>query len=105
MLSYINNKVYHPLATLQIKHQGQKMKIKIDKEFPKRVLYCTLLISVITILLDLYVPIKMMIIGNKLRPDEILSHIGYLHHFPFILFGSLIIGAFSGERIEESRKK
>lgn len=80
-------------------------KINIDIEFAKRVLFSILFISAFVIALDLYVPVKMMISGDKLLVSEILSHINYRHNFPFILIGSIIIGLFSGEPNEENRKK
>ncbi len=80
-------------------------RIKFDVELVKRVLYSMLFISAFTTLLDLYVPIKMMISGDKMLFNEILSHIQYRHHFPFILLASIIVGLFSGQQMEGNSKK
>lgn len=65
---------------------------KIDLEYLKRMLLVVLTMSVIFILLDLYVPFKRFLFGDRVLFSEILSSIKYRHHFPYILIAGIVIG-------------
>jgi hypothetical protein len=79
-------------------------KFKVDIEFVKRLVFSMLAMSAILILIELYVPIKRMFLGNKLMLSEILNDIQYLHYFPYILAVGIAIGFFA-DSSENQKKK
>ena len=79
-------------------------KFKVDIEFVKRLVFSMLAMSAILILIELYVPIKRMFLGDKLLVKEILNYIQYLHYFPYILVVGIAIGFFA-DSSENQKKK
>jgi hypothetical protein len=57
----------------------------VNKESIKRAIYMILTISATLVLIDLYVPIKILISGDSLSVGEILHYVKYMRYFPFIL--------------------
>jgi hypothetical protein len=71
-------------------------KIKIDKEHFKRVLILALVMSATFIVLELYVPGKRLLVGDKLLFSEIWKSIDFGHYLPYILICSLAFGLYAG---------
>ena len=61
-------------------------------ELAKRIFYIIMIMTVLYILIDLYVPLKMLFFGDKIFFSEIITHIDLLHHFPYILIAGIVIG-------------
>jgi cytochrome c biogenesis factor len=82
------------------------MKIsKVNKEAIKQAIYIMLTISATIILLDLYVPIKMWISGDRLSIGEIFYYVKYIRYFPFILAIGVVYSFTSGHNKKEDLNK
>ena len=69
------------------------MKIsKINIETIKRIFITMLIMSVVIFLIELYVPIKRLIMGDNISFNEILAYIKYEKYFPYILLAGMIVG-------------
>ncbi len=67
-------------------------KIKVGLELIKRILIIILMMSGVYILIDFYIPIKRLFLGDKMPFGEIFGYINYIHHLPYILLVGLLLG-------------
>ncbi len=80
-------------------------KFHVDVEFVKRLLFSMLIMSAIILLIDLYVPIKIWLSGDKIKFGEVMAYIRYLPYFPFILLISIAIGFYPIKSKQENSNK
>jgi hypothetical protein len=82
------------------------MKISnVNRESIKRAIYMMLTISATLVLIDLYVPIKMWISGDRLSIVEVLHYVKYMRYFPFILAIGVVYSFTSGHNKKEDLNK
>lgn len=72
-------------------------KFKIDSEHLVRVLILVIVMSSILAVLELYVPLKRWIAGDKMMPGEVWSYINLGRSLPYILLCSIVFGLYSGK--------
>lgn len=68
------------------------MKKSNKIELIKNILITILIMLFCFILIDLYIPIKRLIIGDSLKIGEILSYIKISQHLPVIIAVSVALG-------------
>ncbi len=82
------------------------MKItNVNKESIKRAIIMMLTISATLVLIDLYVPIKMWISGDRLSIGEIIHYVKYMRYFPFILAFGVVYSITSDDNKKEDLEK
>ena len=67
-------------------------RIKIDKDLVIRFLIIILLVIIIDCIIDLYVPLKRFILGDRMTFYEVISYITFLRHLPAVLLISILTG-------------
>ena len=69
------------------------MKIsKVNNEIIKRILITMLMMTAVIFILELYVPIKRMILGESLTFTDILASLTFKLYFPYIVLAGFIVG-------------
>lgn len=76
-------------------------KFRIDSEHLIRVLILVLVMTSTITVLELYVPLKRMIAGDKMMPGEVWNYINLGRSLPYILLCSIVFGLYSGKQDNE----
>lgn len=80
-------KIHLPL-TLQLTMR----KFKIERPYIMRVIGIFLVSSGTAILMELYVPIKRILLGEKLIYNDFLNYLDISRYLPILLIGSVVLG-------------
>lgn len=67
-------------------------KLNFSVELVKRIFIIVLIMTVVFVLIDFYVPLKRLFLGDIVSFSEIIGYIKLLHHFPYIIIAGSVIG-------------
>ncbi len=90
---------------MQTKIKLKKESENFDVDLLKSILKVMLFVLVIVSTLDLYVPLKMWILGDTIYFSDLFSYIKLRHHIPYILIIGFVAGFFWDISIKENSNK
>lgn len=73
-----------------------------DVELLLRILLVMLIILAVAITIDLYVPLKMLIMGYKLNFSDLITHIKFRQHLPYVFIIGNVVGFYWDKSVKEN---